>query len=426
MIACSDKILSAVFMPKPIPAPPQISNSVSFPSTSYQTPGPQSIYSPQEAQQRQAALTQSTLARLKKLNLRNYAAPNVPSRPHTSSISSVNSTDSISSTSTSSSHSTVTSTDSTPLHTPILEDCKEPYGVQLATHDPDTNLLGGNGSLLSRRTDSPAVQSLSMHLENGFPATYMADRRKPDTSVPSLPELGSSPPFSDMSGIQMAGATRNGKVSDHPIDSNASWSWGSFTAAAKSAQDEDEVDPTSYQSHSRSSSGSGAPIGMGAIAPPQRRRPSGASAHTPTSHNGHGHHEAGSKGSDDSSSGSGSDSRRRSANATPTPTRPMSPISPPASPRRVWAPLSTFAGGAHVPSPMGRTGSPMGSPAPSPPPSNLATPTGTTSPASPKDDAVYQAFVRQWCFAQGPAPSPGPGASMSTAESTPEKRLAVN
>ncbi|PPR06251.1 hypothetical protein CVT24_000923 [Panaeolus cyanescens] len=414
----------SVYMPKPVPAPPQISNSVSFPSTSYHAPQPQSIYNPQEAQQRQAALTQSTLARLKKLNLRNYAAPHLSNgRLVTSSISSVASADSVS---TSASQSTVTSADSTPLQTPVMEEYKEAKGIQLATHDPDTNLLGGNGSLLSRRSDSPAVQSLTMHLENGYPATYLDDGRKVDANLAGQPELGSSPPFSDMSGIHMAGATRSNKVSEHE-DNGSSWSWSSFSAAGPRAPKEDDtVEP--YHSRSRSASGSGIAIGMGAIAPPQRRRASGASAHIPTHHNGHanGHHKAATKTSEDSSSGSGSDSRRRSANATPTPTRPMSPVAAPSS-RRVWAPLSSFVGGAHVTSPMGRTGSPMGSPVPSPPPSSeVSTPTGMAAPTSPKDDAVYQAFVRQWCFAQGPSPSTGPSGGINASDVTPEKRLAVS
>jgi hypothetical protein len=51
-------------------------------------------------------------------------------------------------------------------------------------------------------------------------------------------------------------------------------------------------------------------------------------------------------------------------------------------------------------------------PVPSPPMRELSP--GPASPA--QDDAVYQAFVRHWCFAQEPGPSVGAGVGVERKE----------
>ncbi|KAF9528179.1 hypothetical protein CPB83DRAFT_894656 [Crepidotus variabilis] len=560
-----------VFSPsKPYPAPPQISSSNSFPAPS---PSPQQR---QQAQEHQAALTQSTLARLKKLNLRNYAAPagsGYTGSPVTAasfaaasinrgagddharalSTSSTSSTDSTSSNFSTATNSTNTSTDSTPLHTPTqgyagVDDDSVLFKGVKDNHDVNVNVLGDEeDSISSRRvgfaseeddlTESSAQSTPTFRgstrlparwgnlgsgpaaasppaMEDGFPANGLTSRSfnlgsppsmGAEVVSPTLPsmqpasmnglmsgtpssqvvmEMGTSPPFSAMAGMEMAGRGRNvvvGGAKDN--EDSGFWPWGSFTSTkvekkAPVTDEESEKElsapvasllegikernmspPPTVPTHAKV--GSGPPVGMSLssntasnpLAPPQRRK-------------GHGHQSSTSftlGGSSSSSpSGSGSESTRnahqrqgarwkggvpaqstqpQAASAWPlSPShqiRPMSPVN--ANSSRPLSPVQNIFGqniGRSSTPPFPGTSSPnkrffpalprTDSSSPlriSPVNSNLSIstipsgfngPEQPLSPGSTQDDALYQAFVRQWCFAQGPTPA--------TSDSTKERK----
>lgn len=166
-------------------------------------------------QQHQAALTQSTLARLKKLNLRNYAAPVSYSGPSTpgglsvgpdghARVTSTSSTDSVSSVMSNSSTSSSSTADSTPLQTPTQGDDDQDEGLYKRIagdaekkHDVNVNVLQEDdeeqhltdnsltptfhGSLARPRWGLSSTRygglegmpgmGMGMGMENGFPAT---------------------------------------------------------------------------------------------------------------------------------------------------------------------------------------------------------------------------------------------------------------
>ncbi len=459
----------AVFNPsKPFPAPPQISASQSFPI---------SLNMPQQ-RDHQAALAQSTLARLKRLNLMNYAAP----QP----LSAVARDQPFEAMETSTAN---TSADSTPLQTPTQDrerdfdmDVKMPVKgqrveVEMEGHDPDVDVLGIGEGL--RRTNGGF--GMPMEMQNGFPATMtgaegresapiefgkgrgtgIADDSDSVSTTPTTGnmdiEMGTSPPFSSLAGMEAR------RFSTNPA-AGLYWPWG-FGAGSDEGKRGDEAElppatptgslspipamtslkpmvaspspaastttiaPPSAPAHTRSSSNSSV---SNPLMPPQRRKvvnhhhhqqaqaatfsigiSSGSSSSTsPSSGSGSG------SGSDTNArEGSKSKSSRKSGTASPTTTvtpkiaspqpwplpphyRVTSP--PPSLPRRLFVPFEMRKNS------QGDDGD-DGPLAPSPPLSP-----GPGSPA--QDDAVYQAFVRHWCFAQEPGPSVGAGVGVERKE----------
>ncbi|KAF8195041.1 putative phosphatase regulatory subunit-domain-containing protein [Pholiota molesta] len=154
--------------PKAYPAPPQISASVSLPTSMSDLE--RQLRLQQLHRPHQAAVAQSTLARLRKLNLRNYAAPAAtPVSPAAAppvflpldtggkaperalSMESASSTDSVDALSNSidslSTASSATSADSTPLQTPTQDDADAVYVHRGPAHDLDLDVLGPAGDM---------------------------------------------------------------------------------------------------------------------------------------------------------------------------------------------------------------------------------------------------------------------------------------
>jgi hypothetical protein len=520
---------------KSYPSPPQISSSASFPGPSSPPATTYARYQQhQQQKQHQEAVVQSTMARLKKLNLRNYAAPTkYTPPPHPEKKLSG---DTISSASTS------TSADSTPLHTPTqVEDDErdQAFGAESKnTSSPGTSYVDVQAPRSDEDPDrTPTFQgaltaptwgtseagselgaglnmvspsfmgSMTMMMENGFPASMPTNVSS--LSAPGLDPgmMGSSPPFSSMSSADVGASLGSSRAAKSAMAANANsalyWPWGSGegdkTATVNSAATGKENEPVgppsalastpslsapvaSLLSDIQEKSTSGAPVGSH-IAPPQRRR--GVHYHQQQ------HSQLSSDGSSSSLSsltnGTGSDSQTHTGNrprhtrtssartspqipsasfapgsgiSAPVPVRNGSPTmwglrsnSPrPGSPRpnggfsfgsslsvgasreggtrsplrlspvnsstAVDAMLSntTNTNGARTPSPLASATVPV--PAPSTSASTESATLGSdfappTSPGAGQDDAVYQAFVRQWCFAQ--APGPTVGASVGTA-----------
>ncbi|KAF8185743.1 hypothetical protein BJ912DRAFT_1144249 [Pholiota molesta] len=163
--------------PKSYPAPPQISASVSLPTSMSDLE--RQLRLQQLHRPHQAAVAQSTLARLRKLNLRNYAAPaatpvspaaaaptpvfnrapdgvggyggGVKAPERALSMESTSPTDSVDALSNSidslSTASSATSADSTPLQTPTQDDADTVYVHRGPTHDLDLDVLGPTGDM---------------------------------------------------------------------------------------------------------------------------------------------------------------------------------------------------------------------------------------------------------------------------------------
>ncbi|KAH9486053.1 hypothetical protein JR316_0000117 [Psilocybe cubensis] len=514
---------------KSYPAPPQISSSASFPgsgSDSYPFSTPTSVMAspptPQELQQRkehQAALTQSTLARLKKLNLRNYAAPATYQKFSPTSVPASTTPVQTPRPSDDHVHVVLPGDDEDHDHHAELDNDRTPtvgHGVLPPTWgdgEKDQFAMGISSAINLREPPVPARNVASSNDMGGF------------AGGPSPSKLGTSPPFSAMEDMglgmripasRILGGTSTGEHGE------SYWPWSSFGDVptttrgdeGKPGEDEpsvpvDEILKSIKGRSTTSNSGSGAATASaygstpgsssvsGPMVLPHRKRKESNGEHKRT-------FSIGTRGSSSSSSssGSGSDSNSKSksdgngiippgphrramspvnTNATST-TTPSSKSSGngngsgpamwglrPGSPRPLvgsgYGSSSSTSSSPSSSSPvighrtrfgMGGTRSPMrvsplASPSISPNGSGVglasnagiplsnANPTqnvvsdasgrtsspvpGPTSPGSTTDDAVYQAFVRQWCFAQAPGPTVGSSASHSTADSKPDATM---
>jgi hypothetical protein len=245
-------------------------------------------------------------------------------------------------------------------------------------------------------------------------------------------EMGTSPPFSMLAGMEL----RNGMFASKET-SGLHWPWG-----GESKQESGETTPTQpnivaptpkpVPAHTRTSPP--AQASSGPLMPPQRKKSHQHSHSLPnkvptfsigrtsssSSISGSGSGSGSSSGSDTANGG-----RALAKNASFDASRPKLlspqpwPLPPQGQLRRVMSPPPGLASrrifemnaegdeAAAVNEPSASPSSPMEMP----------------SPASPANDAVYQAFVRQWCFAQGPAPNVGagsPGRSGGVGPLTPD------
>ena len=300
----------------------QISSSPSFPFLGQQE---------RERTPYQASITQTTLARLKKLNLKNYAAPSgypyangkqtTPPLPVLTTASFVDPSPAPAS----EMSSPTTSTDSTPLQTPTPdgeEDDRLTWSLCLENGHFATTLVPSSSSSSPNRTP----------IASPIPTYPSSDIEK----------MGTSPPFGDES---------------------VYWDWGSAAGATFSL--------SGGESSSSSSSGG--------IMPPQRKR--GLQKR-------------------ESLNGSGNESSpiAPSSSSIPTPTPSTAAIaSPPLLKRKPTPPKLSLP---TVQSPNARRPSHRRHFQPS----VVHSPT----PGGGGDsDAIYQALVREWCFAQGPTTTSG-------------------
>ena len=449
-------ILATYVSPTPLPPPPPppttttptptsiltrpklSSPQISSNSLQYQYQREEREKQQEQQEQHQAALTQTTLARLKKLNLKNYAAPRgyaLPSKGLSSSLEtpelkltaaspttptaapvlemssptlSVDSTD-------------TASTDSTPLQTPTREDSDE---------DSEVVVVGGS---LKKPGLVGEERRWSLGMENGhFTSVMMMSSSSstprsgsvtptPSAAIPTQGktqtrtypitggvEMGTSPPFSDLEESVIGGGGRKG--------GSVYWDWGSAGAAVLGGgggEVRKEVPLTSSPSVATGGGG-----GVGGLMPPQRRRPQRASGLS-TAGNGSG---SGS-GSSDSAAGSKAPSTlafptfptnvtsttSTTAAVSPLPKQKPTPpkINLPARPP-MGVPSSAYPGSPRrylaqqqpQPPPPQRNGHRHYPPPTSTPPIHG----GGVTPVSSPSDAIYQALVREWCFAQGPGP----------------------
>ncbi|KAF5312109.1 hypothetical protein D9619_002461 [Psilocybe cf. subviscida] len=314
---------------KSYPAPPQISSSASFPGPNSPPATTYARYQQQQQQQQQKqhqeAVVQSTMARLKKLNLRNYAAPTkyTPPPPAPERLPE----DMVPSTSTS------TSANSTPLQTPThMEDDERERALGSDTKNDGTASAGYVDVQAPRSDDDPDrtptfqgalarptwgtseseagselgsgmnifsptfMGSMSMMMENGFPASMPTNSSS--LSAPGLDPgmMGSSPPFSAMTSADVGASLGNSRAAKSAMAANNNsalyWPWGSgegdkpTTAnAAATGKENEPVGPSSVLASTpplsapvasllsdiQEKSTSGAAVGSH-IAPPQRRR----------------------------------------------------------------------------------------------------------------------------------------------------------
>lgn len=422
----------------------------------------------QQDKERQAALTQSTLARLKKLDLKNYAAPrgygfgqnSTPSpvltvtsaTPTTSSFTvnttttpnlSLNTEMEMSSSTLSTPSTDTTSVDSTPVQTPTQDDDDDNergwrLGMEnghFATTLMPATLKASGISLSPSSTPTPTIPISSPS------AIAMDVKKKPKTVV----EMSTSPPFSDLeeSVVRRGGGGGGGSVY---------WDWGSVGAvvALGSAEGKERRKESSgmYQSLSMTTTSGGG------LTPPQRKR-------------GLQQQQRG-NGVSSSGSGSGSDSKSplpsssgstpvvvppSSSSLTPTQTAISAAVSSstlsssvplkqkPTPPKLNLATTRTTTpvlAGVQPPYPgsprrgLGDQQQRYGHRVYQPMPSSLSTlpnaPPSKSPPIPPSassSDAIYQALVREWCFAQGPGPVVGgisnnaTSAVLGSGESTP-------
>ena len=406
-----------------------------------------------ERAQHQAAITQGMLSRLKKLNLKNYAAPrgygygqsfsttkettplsspkltppvltltsaspttspyvrSFGSSPTTRSESpsapnlSLNTSLEMSSPtlSTASTASTTTSRDSTPVQTPTQGDEEDgEEGWKVGGEEEDSlrwNFGMENGHFATTLLPSPTTSPIATPLGSPIPVSIPGDRNTFSyTTYPKSGgvEMGASPPFSDLKESVVGRGVGGGR--------SVYWDWG--TAADVALGGGEVKKETAYES----TNGSG-----GGLMPPQRRR--GLQQ----------------KRTSGTSSSSGSDSNSRSSKLSTSTFIPNPPSSTAPSsvtpkqklkPPKLDLPSPTFkppTSAASVTSPSGvqspypRRG--LGYNNPPPPPQSQrqghryyqsmpSFMSNSKSSSTPEDsDAIYQALVREWCFAQGPSDS---------------------
>lgn len=305
---------------------------------------------------------------------------------------------------------TSTSADSSPLQTPTQEDEEDEWKIAGGGGgDHEEQQLSWSLSMESGHFATVASPIASTPLASPIPVSipggllYGNDTNYPYPSkTPTNAggvEMGTSPPFSDLG--------RDGSVY---------WDWASAAGAVSGESKEARKEPS-------------AATGAGALMPPQRRRGTIKRTSGMTS-----------------SSGSGSDSNSKNPNLsialsppsspspTPTPTpsstTTCSPLKRKPTPPRLNLPTSTF-----TPPPAASSPSSVQSPRHSAVPQRRyghrqhyqSMPTsgdfglsmaGAGGDAS-SSDAIYQALVREWCFAQGPSSS---SSSTTSGEMTPVQK----
>jgi hypothetical protein len=392
----------------------------------YTIPTPTSTLTrPKPSDPHHAAITETTLARLKKLNLKNYAAPRGYGYGHSSpppgltppvlTLTSASPTGSsfvrpppleapnltLNTTLEMSSPtlSSTTSMDSTPVQTPTQgdeDDGEERWKVGGEEEEEESlrwSLGMENGHFATTLMPSPISSPATTPLGSPIPVSILGDRNTFSyTSYPKsgAVEMGTSPPFSD---LKESVVVRGGGF--------VHWDWG--TAAGVASGGGEVKKESAYEPSINLTNGGG---GSG-LMPPQRRR--GLQQQKRGTGTG-------------SSSGSDSNSKLPSpSTSTPIPTPPPSTTAtavttpkqklkppkldlptPPLTPPSVTSPSG-------VQSPNIRRGS--GPPQPQrhghryyqSMPSFIGS---SKSPSTPGDsDAIYQALVREWCFAKGPSTS---------------------
>ncbi|PPQ96200.1 hypothetical protein CVT26_005511 [Gymnopilus dilepis] len=398
----------------------------------------------QQHQQHQAALAQSTLARLKKLNLRNYAAPTSPTA--SSSVTA----------------STATSAESTPVHTPTQDDVVR----TVLPHDDDELAAELGVGVPSPSTDRRGVDiakprsTTSPMPSSGSPiaADSMIGTTPPFSTLGSSPSVGSRATtsagslywpwgsFGDV--VSGFGSKKETTARDEAQEAKQDQEVhlpAAPAANADSIHTEDDAKVASLLENIKERSMAPPPVfgGPGGVMPPRRRKDSAhkreGAADGNEAHISKATFSIGSGGFKRGSSSSGSGSGSDSGSATGGPHRgggyrPGSPAPRPGLVRNPGGSLGVAGGRSSpsaapsitfkvspVPSP---SRSPLGTPTPSsvtvgstssPLSSSSSTPTAApatpaptpiNTPAAQKtDDALYQAFVRQWCFAQGPSPA---------------------
>lgn len=407
-------VVSAPATPtRPKLSAPQISPSVSFPFSGQQY---------QERAQYQAGVAQSTLARLKRLTLKNYVAPrgytygNPPPPPPVLTLTQPSPTTSAFVDTSSPSESSpisptsptlsadLTSTDSTPVQTPTQDD-KEPA---------ERWKMGGRGE---EEEEEEEKLSWSLCMESGhfvttldtLPTTTTTPLASPPIPVsipgggghgypyPSKSEMGTSPPFSDLGG-------------------SVYWDWGTAAGIALGEKGKEHRKESSSTTTTTATSVTGG--GGGGLTPPHRKR---VLLHAQTQQK---------RGSGTTSSESGSNSNPSSppapsSTATSTTTSPPPKAKPtppklnlPTSPPLPFTTATEISSPTNVQSPYPRRGAvaaaqiyghhrhhqPM-SPPPSPPSFSMGISSPPPTPGDSSSDAIYQALVREWCFAKGPSAS---------------------
>lgn len=412
-----DLLLSAVFTPsKPFPAPPQISSSLSYPMGI--TP-----VQKEQAAASHAALTQ----RLKKFGFTNYAAPSsagtptVPRDEQDEGIDRTLSSELESSTAN-------TSTDSTPLQTPT----QDSHGLHFEpAHNVNENVLFHDGP---RRDDEEQGRlswdlrgNLNLQMQDGYPATIMPPMPSTDDehSIPTNPmetgkgrgrataappttqtglgvEMGTSPPFSLLAGMEL----RNGMFASK--DSlGLHWPWA---GEHQESTHPNIIAPKPTHASAPICASSPTQGSSSPLVPPQRKK-----VHLPNQAPIGRTGSPSSKGGNSSGTGSGSDTgggRRPGRTSTKT-ARPklVSPQPWPPAPqhqhqlRQVMSPPPPSFASQRIFEIKADDDEPAQS---SSSPHN-ASPPETSSPASPAHDAGYQAFIRKWCYEKAPAPKVGTG-----------------
>jgi len=526
---------------------PQISSSSSFPSTrfsaqyQYQQQQQQERERERERAQHQAALTESTLARLKKLNLKNYAAPRgyaygqqtssssvtmaaaapveehlpIPpvltltsasptnssfvagsgsprshsppmveeSSPIAPTNLSLNTTMEVLSSPTLSTSSTASTTDSTPVQTPTQEDDDDDDEDESwrrkgdGEEDPQNNrnlrwsLRMEHGHFATTiitpplaPPPPPAING-SSGLTSSTPTAIPYTRTSyPYTTNVGGVEMGTSPPFSDLA-ASVGGMARGGGGPVH-------WDWGSAAGATLGGGGGEKKEGwMGYQQHPSSVGGGLMPPQRkrGLHHPQQKRGNEGSLSASSSSGSGSDSHSSATSGSTlpaaaapslafPSSSPPSSSSSSSSPSLNPTAAPSSSSIPPPKqqkpTPLKLKLPSATLTqpiatGGVQSPFCPGSARRGLGGGYYHHPPqqhrhfqptttiSSVAAAAATTathhhppnnnnsppSPGSASNDAIYQALVREWCFAQGPAPVVGSigvlSSSSSSGETTP-------
>lgn len=309
-----------------------------------------------------------------------------------------------------------TSTDSTPIQTPTQGDESDgDEGWKVAGEEEEKlrwSLGMENGHFATTLMPSPISSPTTTPLGSPIPVSVPGDRNTFSyTSYHPKSggvEMGTSPPFSDLK-ESVVGRGASGR--------SVYWDWG--TAAGVATGGGETKKESAYES-----------TGSTGLMPPQRRR--GLQQQQ--------QQKRGGSGSSSSSSGSDSNSKTSklslsSSSSTSTPT----PIPPPTAtsvvtlkqkpkPPKLDLPSQTFkpTNPTTSSSSVTTTSSPSGVQSPYPRrynnncpqpqknghryyqsmPSLMGSNQHPKSPSTPGDsDAIYQALVREWCFAQGPSSS---------------------
>ena len=276
-------------------------------------------------------------------------------------------------------NTTATSTDSTPVQTPTQVD------------DDDD----GEHRWIVRSEEEESLR-WSLGMENGHFATTLIPSSISSPTTTSIPipgdhsymsytksggvEMGTSPPFSDLKESVVGRGAGGGRGRGGSVY----WDWG--TAAGVALGGEEEKKESVHESINLTNGGGGT-----GLTPPQRRRVLEPKKGSGTS----------------SSSGSDSDSKNSTSTPISTPPSTARSITPKqkAKPPILTIPTSTLTF-PRVTSPSVVQSPNRGSHGHRHYQSMPSFMDNSKSPSTPGgSDAIYQALVREWCFAQGPSSS---------------------